>query len=348
MNALVVQNTEYAVSDLERMARAFCASKLFGVQNVDQALALMLLAQAEGMHPATAARDYDIIQGRPSKKADAMLRDFIAGGGSVRWIELTNERAEATFTHPQGGQVTIDWDMSRARDAGLGGKDMWKKYPRQMLRARTVSEGVRSVFPGATSGMYVPEEVQDFGTARVVDDAPAEPKQTRAKAQPKAAEPSAMQQAAIAAIGECKTEEQLVAWGTANAEAIKAMDDAERVAIRSAYGSAMDALREAAPKTPEPDPFREEEQPQEPAQPDEPAGDAPEPMTAEQSASFLREAQAFIKRAMTEPQLRDWNTKNEAAIQRVLEADYQAIRSAWTARAEAIRAAGGRDITGGK
>jgi uncharacterized protein YbbK (DUF523 family) len=39
---------------------------------------------------------------------------------------------------------------------------MWKKYPRQMLRSRVVSEGVRTVCPGATSGMYVPEEVQDI------------------------------------------------------------------------------------------------------------------------------------------------------------------------------------------
>jgi hypothetical protein len=39
---------------------------------------------------------------------------------------------------------------------------MWKKYPRQMLRARVVSEGVRTVFPMATSFMYVPEEVAEF------------------------------------------------------------------------------------------------------------------------------------------------------------------------------------------
>jgi hypothetical protein len=39
---------------------------------------------------------------------------------------------------------------------------MWTKYPRQMLRSRVISEGVRTVFPGATSGLYVPEEVGSF------------------------------------------------------------------------------------------------------------------------------------------------------------------------------------------
>ena len=158
-NALTVPN--YQVSDMERMAKAFAASKLFGVQNLDQALALMLVAQAEGRHPASAAQDYNIIQGRPAKKADAMLRDFLSAGGKVEWHSLTDEKADATFSHPAGGSARIDWTLKRAQAAGIT-NPMWKKYPRQMLRSRAVSEGVRTVCPGATSGMYVPEEVQDI------------------------------------------------------------------------------------------------------------------------------------------------------------------------------------------
>lgn len=162
MNAPAIIQRNYAMNDLERMARAFAASKLFGVQNPDQALALCLVAQAEGRHPATAAQDYSIIQGRPSKKADAMLRDFLSSGGKVEWHSLSDEKVEATFSHPAGGSARIDWTLERAKKAGLGNNAMYAKYPRQMLRSRTVSEGVRTVCPGATSGMYVPEEVQDI------------------------------------------------------------------------------------------------------------------------------------------------------------------------------------------
>lgn len=179
MNAIVTQS-HFAVSDLERMARAFAASKLFGVQNPDQALALCLVAQAEGRHPATAAQDYSIIQGRPSKKADAMLRDFLASGGKVEWHELSDTKADATFSHPAGGSARIDWTLDRANKAGLGGNAMYKKYPRQMLRSRCVSEGVRTVCPGATSGMYVPEEVHDIvrdETAKPAPQALPEPAQ---------------------------------------------------------------------------------------------------------------------------------------------------------------------------
>lgn len=157
-----MNNAMVPYADVEKMAIAIAKSGLFGVKTPDQAIAIMLIAQAEGRHPALAARDYDVIQGRPSKKSEAMLRDFLESSGKVEWHALTDTAADATFSHPAGGTVRISWDMKRAQAAGLGAKDMWKKYPRQMLRARCVSEGIRTVCPMATSGMYVPEEVQDF------------------------------------------------------------------------------------------------------------------------------------------------------------------------------------------
>lgn len=152
------------MSDMERMAVAVAKSGLFGMRTPEQALALMCVAAAEGMHPAMAARDYHIIQGRPSLKADSMLARFQASGGKVKWTSYTDQKVAAIFSHPQGGEVEIEWTMERARSAGLGGKDVWKQYPRQMLRARVISEGVRTVYPGCIAGFYTPEEVMDFDT----------------------------------------------------------------------------------------------------------------------------------------------------------------------------------------
>lgn len=157
-------------SDMQRMAESVAKSGLFGVKTPEQAISLMLIAQAEGLHPAIAARDYDIIQGRPSKKSEAMMRSFIANGGRVRWHQLDDTCADATFSHPAGGEVRIVWDMRRAATAGLSGKDNYKKFPRQMLRSRCISEGVRTVCPMATSGMYVPEEVADMEPAQAAPD----------------------------------------------------------------------------------------------------------------------------------------------------------------------------------
>lgn len=148
--------------EVEKMATAIAASKLFGVKTKEQALGLMLISQAEGRHPAEAARDYHIIDGRASLKADTMLARFQAVGGKVAWVTYTEKEAKATFSHPSGGSLEVSWTIGMAKDAGLTGKDNWKKYPRAMLKARCISEGIRTVFPGVLAGMYTPEEVGDF------------------------------------------------------------------------------------------------------------------------------------------------------------------------------------------
>lgn len=149
------------VDQVERMAIAVAKSGLFGVKTPDQAMALMLIAQAEGLHPAIAARDYHVINGRPTLKADAMLARFQTAGGSVRWGEYTDRRVVGTFSHPQGGSVEVAWTVDMANAAGLTKNPTWKSYPRQMLRARCVSEGIRTVFPGVVVGTYTPEEAED-------------------------------------------------------------------------------------------------------------------------------------------------------------------------------------------
>jgi len=151
-------------SDIEKMGKAVAESSLFGIKTQQQAIALMLVAQALGKHPALAAMEYNIIQGRPAKKADAMQIDFQSSGGKIEWHELTDLKAEATFSHPQSSPLRLDWTIDRAKKAGLYDKDgsMYKKYPRQMLRARLVADGVRAVYPAATGGMLSKEEAEDI------------------------------------------------------------------------------------------------------------------------------------------------------------------------------------------
>jgi len=170
------------ITDLERMALAFAKSGMFGAKTPEQAMSLLLLAQAEGVHPAIAMRDFDIIQGKPTKKAEAMQRAFLAAGGTIEWHKYADDGAEATFSHPQGGTVRLGWDAERAKKAGLSAKEMYGKYARPMYRARTISEGVRTVYAAATSGLYVPEEARAFkvrpeknmGKVEAVEDATEE------------------------------------------------------------------------------------------------------------------------------------------------------------------------------
>ena len=154
----------YPMSDIESMAQVMAKSRMFGFKSVEEAMSLMLMAQAEGKHPAKAAQEYHVIQGRPALKADAMLARFQAAGGVIQIEEKTDSRVAMHFSHPTAcpTPILIDWTMDRAKRAGLTGKDNWNKYPRQMLYARAVSEGVRTCYPGVAVGVYTPEEVVEF------------------------------------------------------------------------------------------------------------------------------------------------------------------------------------------
>jgi hypothetical protein len=163
------------VDQIERMAVSVARSGLFGVKTPDQAMALMLIAQAEGLHPAIAARDYHVINGRPALRADAMLARFQAAGGKVEWGEYTDTRVVGKFSHPSGGSVEVAWTTKMAESAGLTRNPTWKSYPRQMLRSRCISEGIRTVFPGVVVGTYTPEEVEDMAPAPAVRQAPPPP-----------------------------------------------------------------------------------------------------------------------------------------------------------------------------
>lgn len=198
---IIARALDTPLADLQKIAEAMARSRMFGFTSPDQALVLMLISQAEGRHPALAARDYDIIQGRPVKKAEAMLRDFFTAGGKVEWHGLDDTVAEATFSHPQGGMARIRWDIARAQRAGLASREMYHKFARQMLRSRTVSEGVRTVWPLATSGFYVPEEAADM-----VDITPP-PTPTASAAPPAHCPPPA-----VAVSEHPRRAEALVAW----------------------------------------------------------------------------------------------------------------------------------------
>ena len=198
-------------SDLQGMARAVAASRFGGCETPEQAMTLMLIAQAEGRHPGIIVRDYHIIKGKPALKADAMLARFQEAGGVVSWHELSDARACATFSHPKGGEVTIDWDLERAKKAGLlDSNPNWKKYPRSQLRARVISESIRAVYPGVVCGTYTPEEMDDL-----------EPRTPEYHVQPPASATAAQAAAAMA-----------------TAQKLEASDDQKRAAFLDAIKAA--------------------------------------------------------------------------------------------------------------
>lgn len=154
-----------SVTDVRAMAEAAAQSGLFpAIKTPQAAFALMMLCQAEGLHPMQALRRFDIVQGRVAMKADAMLGEFQQRGGRVKWLANDTDKCAGAFSAPGiEDSITVTWTMEDAKRAGLAGKPgPWQQYPRQMLRARVISEGIRMAMPAVVVGLYAPEEVQDF------------------------------------------------------------------------------------------------------------------------------------------------------------------------------------------
>ncbi len=151
-------------NDMQKAAEMLVKSQLFpAIKNVPQALTLMMLCQAENIPAVKAVQRYDIINGRPALKTDVQLAEFQRRGGKVKWLKYTDTEVSAEFFAPGVvGSLLVPWNMDRAKKAGLTGKDNWHKYPRAMLRARVVSEGIRATMPEVNAGIYTPEEVEDF------------------------------------------------------------------------------------------------------------------------------------------------------------------------------------------
>jgi hypothetical protein len=65
---------------------------------------------------------------------------------------------------------------------------MYKKFPKQMLRARVISEGVRMVLPGVVVGIYTEAEIEDM-SAGYTNSEPLSPPQDRKQIPPKGTPP---------------------------------------------------------------------------------------------------------------------------------------------------------------
>ena len=150
------------VQEMDVYAMNIVNSGFCGFKNKSEVITLALIAQDEGRSIGSVARDYHIINGRPALKADAMLARYQAAGGKVEWMEISNNRCSAKFTHPNSGTFELSWTIEDATKAGITSNPTWKKYPRAMLRARVISEGIRTSFPAVICGTYTPEECEDM------------------------------------------------------------------------------------------------------------------------------------------------------------------------------------------
>lgn len=127
-----------------------------------QAAVKVMAGQELGFGPIASMTGIAIVKGRVTLSANLMAAAIKRHPGySFTVTQHTDEVCEIEFR--EGGRVigTSKFTMDDAKQAGLAGGDNYRKYPRNMLYARALSNGAKWYCADAFSGspVYTPDEL---------------------------------------------------------------------------------------------------------------------------------------------------------------------------------------------
>lgn len=104
-----------------------------------------------------------VARGKMTMSADLMGAVVRRAGHKLRLRE-DGDSVTATLIRADDTdyEFTVTWDKAKAQAAGLwGSRGPWQQYPRQMLRARAITEVCRQGASDALAGtVYTPEELE--------------------------------------------------------------------------------------------------------------------------------------------------------------------------------------------
>jgi hypothetical protein len=132
------------------------------IKKPEAALAIIMKGQELGIPPMYALSHISIVNGSPALSAELMSALVHRAGHRLRIVETTEEMCLVNGTRSDDPEHTqpVSFSMTDARRAGVAHKDVWKKYPRAMLRSRAISELCRGMFSDVLAGAsFTPEEL---------------------------------------------------------------------------------------------------------------------------------------------------------------------------------------------
>ena len=150
------------MADLERFCGAAVKSGFFkDARDMAQALIKVQYGMEIGVSPVAAMNGIHVIEGKMAVSASLIASKIQSSGRfSYRVRRLDDEACEIEFM--EHGKV-IGLSAFTAKDAAaadLVGKAMWKKYRRNMLFSRAISNAQKWYAPGLFGGsVYTPEEI---------------------------------------------------------------------------------------------------------------------------------------------------------------------------------------------
>lgn len=157
------QNVIQSFDDVERAAKAMSASGFFpDSKEFAKAIVKVLAGRELGFGAFASMTGVAVIQGKPVVGANLTAAAIKQTGKyNYRVIEHTDQKCEIQFYEAGQPVGKSTFTMDDAKAAGLTSKDNWKKYPRNMLFARAISNGQKWYAPDVYNGVtvYTPDEL---------------------------------------------------------------------------------------------------------------------------------------------------------------------------------------------
>ena len=160
MNTQVSIVQQLPISELMNLAKAFAESGMFAdTKSAAQAIVKIQAGQEIGIPPFAAMTGIHIIQGKPTIGA-GLIASRLKGSGKYdyRVVDASEKVCSIDFYQ---GNTKIGNSTFTIEDARKALTKNIDKFPKNMLFARAISNGVKWYCPDIFSGpVYVPEEMQ--------------------------------------------------------------------------------------------------------------------------------------------------------------------------------------------
>ena len=145
----IVKASDLNLDELQRMAKMMVASGYFdAAKDPTQAVAQMaikIMAGREmGYGPFASVQGIHVIQGKPTVAANLMaaaIKNHPRYNYKIR--KMQNDCVSIEFFENSESIGISEFTKDDAQAAWILGKDIWKKFPGNMLFSRAISNGVR-------------------------------------------------------------------------------------------------------------------------------------------------------------------------------------------------------------
>ena len=159
MSTEIVKSAQLPLSEITSLGKVFAASGLFtDVKSEAQAVVRILAGQEIGIPAFAAISGIHIIQGKPTIGA-GLMASRVKGSGKYDYkvVEHTDKVCSIDFYQGPEKIGNSSFNLDDAKKAQTKNLD---KFPRNMLFARAMSNGVKWYTPDIFEGpIYVPEEM---------------------------------------------------------------------------------------------------------------------------------------------------------------------------------------------